>query len=89
MVPYGHDNTALFAVYDGHGKIGHYVSQYVCQQIETNLKHHPHFHDNVNLALEQTFLDVNQALKKASFEVSLFYTNSQISTINSIEVSFI
>ena len=84
VIPYGcnDDDTALFAVYDGHGKVGHKVSQFVCDKIENKLQNHPEFYSNVSKALEETFLIVNDELRNSPFEVSLFLFFKNMFIIN-------
>lgn len=62
--PYANsDKTALFAVYDGHGQGGELVSQFALHEIQQRLEKHPSFPTNLEKALRETFLAVDEALK--------------------------
>ena len=62
--PYGNSaQTALFAVYDGHGLGGEMVSQFALHEIQHRLEKHPHFRKDLVKAFKETFLAVDHALK--------------------------
>lgn len=62
--PYANSNTtALFAVYDGHGQGGELVSQFALHEIQRRLERHPLFHIDLEKAMRETFLAVDEALK--------------------------
>ena len=62
--PYANsDKTALFAVYDGHGQGGELVSQFALHEIQRRLEKHPLFSTNLEAAMRETFLTVDEALK--------------------------
>lgn len=62
--PYGKSHTtALFAVYDGHGQGGEFVSQYALHEIQRRLEKHPAFATNIDAAMIDTFTAVDNSLK--------------------------
>ncbi|CAJ1966310.1 unnamed protein product [Cylindrotheca closterium] len=63
--PYGNcPRTALFAVYDGHGQGGELVSQFALHEIQSRLEKHDDFTNNIKKAFQETFLSVDESLKK-------------------------
>jgi len=63
--PYGDcRDTALFAVYDGHGQGGELVSQFALHHIQRKLKKHPNYLDNLEKAFKDTFIEVDEELKE-------------------------
>jgi len=63
--PYGDcRDTALFAVYDGHGQGGELVSQFALHHIQRKLKKHPNYSDNLEMAFKDTFIEVDEELKE-------------------------
>ena len=65
ICPYGnHPQTALFAVYDGHGFGGELVSQFCLHEIPRRLEQHAEFTTNLPQALHETFVEVDRALQK-------------------------
>jgi len=72
VIPYGDSKSALFAVYDGHGKVGHKVSQFVCEEIKKKLQSHEQFYSNLPKALTETFESVNNELKNAPIEYPIY-----------------
>jgi protein phosphatase PTC2/3 len=56
-------NTALFAVYDGHGQGGELVAQFSLYHIQKKLRCHPNFNDDLKRAFRETFLAIDEALK--------------------------
>jgi len=67
VYPFG-ENTdykqALFCVYDGHGALGDKVSHYTMNQIQEKLEAHPSLCDDPAKALKESFVTVDEALKK-------------------------
>lgn len=64
VFPYGKsDKTALFAVYDGHGPGGETVSQFSLNEVQRRLESHGAFLTNLPVALTDTFLAVDHALR--------------------------
>jgi serine/threonine protein phosphatase PrpC len=62
--PYGNSpRTALFAVYDGHGQGGEFVSQFALHEIQRRLEKHSHFRKDLPKAFRETFLAVDEALE--------------------------
>ncbi|GAX13465.1 hypothetical protein FisN_36Lh019 [Fistulifera solaris] len=62
--PYGNNRRiALFAVYDGHGQGGEFVSQFALHEVQRRLEKHPDFGTNDGKALTDVFLAVDEALK--------------------------
>ena len=62
--PYANsDRTALFAVYDGHGQGGELVSQFALHEIQRRLEKHALFQTNLEMAMRETFLTVDEGLK--------------------------
>jgi serine/threonine protein phosphatase PrpC len=62
--PYGNNRRiALFAVYDGHGQGGEFVSQFALHEVQRRLEKHPDFGSNNGKALTDVFLAVDEALK--------------------------
>jgi len=62
--PYGNcPRTALLAAYDGHGDGGELVAQYALHQVQSLLEKHPCFKSNIQKAMIQTFLQVDESLK--------------------------
>ncbi|CAM9273875.1 unnamed protein product [Ectocarpus sp. 13 AM-2016] len=59
----GSETCALLCVYDGHGERGDMVSNYVMNEMPSRLAGHPRLHDNPELALRETFEDVDKALR--------------------------
>jgi len=57
-------NQALFCVYDGHGALGDKVSHYVMNKVQEELEQHPGLKDDPKTALKQTFVKVDDMLKK-------------------------
>ena len=63
VCPYrNHPRTALFAVYDGHGHGGELVSQFALYEIQRRLEKHPLFDSDIERAMKETFLAVDDAL---------------------------
>jgi serine/threonine protein phosphatase PrpC len=63
VYPYrNHPRTALFAVYDGHGHGGELVSQFALYEIQRRLEKHPLFDVDIERAMKETFLAVDDAL---------------------------
>lgn len=64
VYPYANcPQTALFAVYDGHGMGGELVSQFALTEIQRRLEKHPCFRTDLPTAFKETFLKVDEALK--------------------------
>uniref|UniRef100_A0A7S2VDV0 PPM-type phosphatase domain-containing protein n=1 Tax=Entomoneis paludosa TaxID=265537 RepID=A0A7S2VDV0_9STRA len=62
--PYANSNrTALFAVYDGHGQGGELVSQFALHEIQQRLEKHKAYKTDLEKAMRETFLAVDEALK--------------------------
>uniref|UniRef100_A0A7S3L068 PPM-type phosphatase domain-containing protein n=1 Tax=Amphora coffeiformis TaxID=265554 RepID=A0A7S3L068_9STRA len=62
--PYGNSRqTALFAVYDGHGQGGELVSQYALHEIQRRLERHPTFKSDLERAFRETFVAVDDSLR--------------------------
>lgn len=63
--PYANSwNTALFATYDGHGEMGELVSHYAMTAIQKRLECHPDFDSNIEKALRETFVQVDEDLEE-------------------------
>eukprot|EP00529_Nitzschia_sp_RCC80_P016875 CAMPEP_0113508616 /NCGR_PEP_ID=MMETSP0014_2-20120614/37121_1 /TAXON_ID=2857 /ORGANISM="Nitzschia sp." /LENGTH=653 /DNA_ID=CAMNT_0000404359 /DNA_START=250 /DNA_END=2208 /DNA_ORIENTATION=+ /assembly_acc=CAM_ASM_000159 len=61
--PYANNKkTALFAVYDGHGQGGEFVSQYALHEVQRLLEKHPDFKTDIEKAFKETFLTVDSSL---------------------------
>lgn len=64
VYPYANcPQTALFAVYDGHGMGGELVSQFALTEIQRRLEKHPCYRTDLPTAMKETFLKVDEALK--------------------------
>jgi len=63
--PFGNcAKTALFAVYDGHGEGGEFVSQYALTEIPERLGSHPLLDTDPGEAFRQIFVSVDKSLSK-------------------------
>lgn len=63
--PYGSNNrTALFSVYDGHGRGGEELAQHTMLEVEKRLQIHPDFENDISNAFKETFLDIDKGLKE-------------------------
>jgi len=65
--PFGTDpqyKQALFCVYDGHGALGDKVSHYVMNNVQDDLEKHPTLYTDPEKALKETFVSVDERLKK-------------------------
>jgi protein phosphatase 2C family protein 2/3 len=63
--PYANNwSTALFATYDGHGEMGELVSHYAMTEIQKRLERHPNFDSNIEKALIETFVQVDEDLEE-------------------------
>jgi serine/threonine protein phosphatase PrpC len=63
--PYANSwSTALFATYDGHGEMGELVSHYAMTAIQKRLECHPDFDSNIEKALRETFVQVDEDLEE-------------------------
>ena len=61
--PYGNcPRTALFTAYDGHGDGGEYVAQYALHEVQRRLEHHPSFDKDIEKAMRETFVQVDEDL---------------------------
>ena len=65
-------NTVIMGVFDGHGLFGHFCSFTIQQLILKFLLGHPHYLDNLELALRQAFLKVDEALRGISHSEGKF-----------------
>jgi len=63
--PLGRPNTAFLAVYDGHGPEGQTVSEFANNEIPKRLEEHEAFPHDLERALEETVLGVDQDLDQA------------------------
>ena len=67
VYPYGPDSSeyeqALFCVYDGHGALGHRVSQFAMIKLQEKLEAHPTLYSDPPTALKETFVAVDEELK--------------------------
>ena len=62
-------HTALFGVFDGHGRRGERVADYVMHEIPKRLRTHPKYQSNLTEALVETYLSVDADIKgKADVE---------------------
>uniref|UniRef100_A0A7S0IPM7 PPM-type phosphatase domain-containing protein n=1 Tax=Calcidiscus leptoporus TaxID=127549 RepID=A0A7S0IPM7_9EUKA len=57
--------TALFGVFDGHGRVGEQVSQYVIEHLPEELMRHPKIESDACTALRECFVDVDTTLADA------------------------
>ena len=55
---------ALFCVYDGHGALGDKVSHFVMNEVQEMLEKHPQLDADPKTALKETFISVDDRLKK-------------------------
>ena len=56
-------NTTILGVFDGHGLFGHLCSYTIQQLLPKLLLGHPNYKTNLELALRQTFIKVDEALR--------------------------
>ena len=56
-------DTTILGVFDGHGLFGHFCSYTIQQLMPKLLYSHPAFKTNLELALKQTFLKLDEALR--------------------------
>ncbi|XP_066350644.1 probable protein phosphatase 2C 42 [Miscanthus floridulus] len=56
--------TSFFGVYDGHG--GPAVSKYCARHLHIELRRHERFRDNLQIAIERTFLRMDEMMKDRS-----------------------
>jgi len=65
IYPYLEDKTlALMGVFDGHGKIGEYTSQFVIDNLPTTLANDPDYPTDRTAAIKKAFVNVDNALGK-------------------------
>ena len=68
VYPYGPESSeyeqALFCVYDGHGALGDKVSHFVMNKVQEKLEMHPALYSDPPKALKETFVAVDEELKK-------------------------
>ena len=65
--PFGENpnyTQALFCVYDGHGAVGDKVSHFVMNEMQAQLEAHPLIDQDPEKALAQTFVTVDEKLRK-------------------------
>lgn len=58
--------TALFGAYDGHGPKGELISQYAMNVVHERLHKHPDYKTDLRKAFHETFLHVDNDLRKLS-----------------------
>jgi len=56
-------NTTIIGVFDGHGLFGHFCSYTIQQLLPKLLLINPNYKNNLELALKQTFVKVDEALR--------------------------
>ena len=56
--------TALFGVFDGHGRRGERVADYVMHEIPNRLRNHPKYQSNLHQAFVETYLSVDADIKR-------------------------
>jgi len=77
VYPYGGDNRkALFAVFDGHGERGQLVSQFCMTEIQARLEQHASFLTDPPLAMKETFVEVDEAMKDRGDEIEPVYSGT-------------
>jgi len=63
IYPYHDDKaTALFGVFDGHGRVGEQVSQYVIENLPGVLNENEHLDTNPGMAMREAFVNVDTTL---------------------------
>lgn len=62
------DDIAIYGVFDGHGRIGHDVSQFIKENLPKFLIKHPGFRSNPEQALTDAFLQTQDTLEKMQKE---------------------
>uniref|UniRef100_A0A6S9USW0 PPM-type phosphatase domain-containing protein n=1 Tax=Chrysotila carterae TaxID=13221 RepID=A0A6S9USW0_CHRCT len=66
IYPYFDDKaTGLFGVFDGHGRVGEQVSQYVIEQLPDELANHEKMVSDPGTALRESFVEVDRTLADA------------------------
>mmetsp|Transcript_18531 Transcript_18531/g.30975 ORF Transcript_18531/g.30975 Transcript_18531/m.30975 type:complete len:416 (+) Transcript_18531:154-1401(+) len=65
IYPFSKDKaTSLFGVFDGHGRVGETVSQYVIDTLPGELENHEKLHSDTCAALRESFVSVDDSLAK-------------------------
>ncbi|CBJ31810.1 conserved unknown protein [Ectocarpus siliculosus] len=77
----GSETCALLCVYDGHGESGDMVSNYVMNEMPNRLAGHPRLHDNPELALQETFEEVDKALREAAKDNEHVYSGTTAAVV--------
>eukprot|EP00903_Cladosiphon_okamuranus_P013274 g12376.t1 len=72
----GSETCVLLCVYDGHGDRGDMVSNYVMNEMPMVLASHPRLGDAPELALQETFEQIDQALGDAAKENEQVYSGT-------------
>lgn len=67
--------TALFGVFDGHGRRGECVADYVMHEIPNRLRNHPKYKSNLHQALVETYLSVDADMKQKA-DIEPFHSGS-------------
>jgi len=58
------NRTALFGVFDGHGRRGERVADYAMHEIPNRLRNHPKYQSNLDRAILDTYLAVDADIKR-------------------------
>lgn len=60
----GDKQTALFGVFDGHGRRGECVADFAMHEIPNRLRNHPKYQSNLHQAFVETYLSVDADIKQ-------------------------
>ena len=60
----GDQQTALFGVFDGHGRRGERVADFAMHEIPNRLRNHPKYQSNLHQAFVETYLSVDADIKQ-------------------------
>ncbi len=82
VYPFGnHENQVLFAVLDGHGEYGDLVSNFCMMELKSQLEVHPDLDNNPGKALTETYIAVDETLRKAHKSEAEFSGTTLVSAL--------
>lgn len=76
------DEKCIFGVFDGHGSLGHLVSQHVCTELPPLIVSQKNFQSDPKAALTKAFVSCNKAMAKGNVDCTFSGTTAIVCYIN-------